>query len=368
MMRFLRPHALFDGDELRSDVVIALEDGIVTEIMSVSAVPKEAHLVRMNSVLGLGLFDVQVNGGGGVMLNNQPTSEGLRQIAQAHNEQGTTFILPTVITDTAEVMARASEAVINEIGRNGILGIHIEGPHINRAHKGTHNPTHIRPFDDHTLAVLSRLRQAQVPVLLTLAPERVEPGLIARLTKMGVIVSAGHSAATASETKRALAEGLRCFTHLFNGMPAMKSRSPSITGAAINSDAWCGIIVDGHHVSDTMVGLAARARPKPNRMIVVSDAMSTVGGPDQFELYGEVIRVREGRLVNASGSLAGAHINLTAAVCRMMNDVGIPLSEALKMATSNPFEMMQMDRPKFIGSRLTELSTIPVKNISLHTK
>ncbi|MDA7963481.1 N-acetylglucosamine-6-phosphate deacetylase [Ruegeria sp.] len=357
-MRYLHPKALFDGQKLLNHAVLAIEDDIVVEIVPISAIPSDTSVEHLNSLITPGLFDIQVNGGGGVMLNNAPTRDGVRRIAQTHNALGTAYLLPTVITDRPEIMEKAAQAVAAELGQNGVLGIHIEGPHINPTHKGTHDPAFIRPFDDKTMSVLEQLRQEQVPVLLTLAPETVEPGLIARLTAMGIVVSAGHSAATAEETRRALSEGLRCFTHLFNGMPPMTSRAPMITGAAINSAVWCGIIADGHHVDDDMIALATRARPVPHRMILVSDAMSTVGGPDQFDLYGETIRVQDGRLVNAQGSLAGAHITLAGAVTRMIHNVGIPISDAARMATTNPFDMMQLKRPEMTGQTVGTLGHI----------
>ena len=200
--------------------------------------------------------------------------------------------------------------------------------------------------------------RAEVPVLLTLAPEVIAPGLIARLTAMGVIVSAGHSAATAGQTRRALSEGLRCFTHLFNGMPQMTSREPMITGSAINSDAWCSVIADGFHVCDEMVRLATRARPVPDRMILVSDAMSTVGGPDHFELYGEIIRVEGGRLINRTGSLAGAHTSLAESAGRLMNDIAIPVVDAVRMVSSSPFEMMKLNCSGMVGSSEKQLGRI----------
>ncbi|WP_299949955.1 N-acetylglucosamine-6-phosphate deacetylase [uncultured Ruegeria sp.] len=363
-MRYFLPQALFDGQALRTNTALACEGEVVADIMPLSALPTGTLIEPVEALITPPLFDVQVNGGGGVMLNNMPTREGVRNIAQAHNALGTTCLLPTVITDRPEIMDRSAQAVASELGQNGVLGIHIEGPHISVAHKGTHNPAYIRPFDDHTMAVLEGLRHRGVPVLLTLAPEIVEPGLIARLTRMGIVVSAGHSAASAEKTQKALAEGLRCFTHLFNGMPQMTSRAPMITGVAINSEVWCGIIADGHHVSDDMVALATRARPIPDRMILVSDAMSTVGGPDHFELYGETMRVEVGRLVNSEGSLAGAHIDLATSVHRMVTNIGILMIEAVRMATSNPFEMMRLDCPKIIGSKLSDLGKLRSSGIA----
>lgn len=357
-MRWIGPRAVFDGDALRPDLAVAIEDGIVTAIEPAAGVAGPVEPVE--GILAPGLFDVQVNGGGGVMLNNDPTPEGVRAIAAAHRSVGTAFILPTVITDRPEITERAAEAVLAEHGRNGVLGIHIEGPHISLAHKGTHDPARIRPFDQRTRDLVARLRRHDLPVLLTVAPETLAPGTIADLSAMGVVVSGGHSAADADQTERALAEGLAGFTHLFNGMPQMTSRAPGIVAAAINSTAWCGIIADGHHVDDRMIRLAWKARPRPDRMVLVSDAMSTIAGPDRFELYGEVIRVQDGRLVNANGSLAGAHIDLATSVRRLIDNVGIDPARALAAATVVPREFMRLSRQALVGSRLDELFLAPL--------
>uniref|UniRef100_UPI003101527B hypothetical protein n=1 Tax=Neorhizobium sp. EC2-8 TaxID=3129230 RepID=UPI003101527B len=168
---------------------------------------------------------------------------------------------------------------------------------------------------------------------------------------MGVVVSAGHSAATASETRTGIEAGISCFTHLYNAMPPMQSREPGILGTAINSDCFAGIILDGHHVSWEMAGLACRARPVDGRMFMVSDAMATIGGPDHFELYGETITVRDGALVNGAGSLAGAHIDLATSLRNGVQNVGLPLSQAYTMAAMVPWDVMQLDRPELIPGR-----------------
>ncbi len=360
MMRWMLPTAIFDGEALYGGMAVAVEEDTIVRLSPAASLPATDVPEPINAILAPGLFDVQVNGGGGVMLNNMPTPEGVRRIAAAHRAVGSSFILPTVITDRPEITERAADAVLAECGRNGVLGIHIEGPHINHAHKGTHNPALIRPFDNRTRDLLERLRQHNLPVLLTVAPELLKPGTIADLTAMGVIVSAGHSAASAEQTERAVAEGLAGFTHLFNGMPQMTSRVPGIAAAAINSSAYCGIIADGHHVDDRMLRLTWQARPTSGRMVLVSDAMSTIAGPDHFELYGEIIRVEGGRLVNARGSLAGAHIDLKTSVARLINKAGIAIDEALTAATSAPRDFLCLPRQELIGSRLSEVLIYPL--------
>ncbi len=280
--------------------------------------------------------DLQVNGGGGVMVNSDPTPDGLRAIATAHHRLGTGTILPTVITDRAEVIAAAGAAALAVMDDPRIGGLHIEGPHIALARRGTHDPAFIRPLDTMTVSLVEDLRRRGLRVKITLAPELAAPDLLDRLVASGALVSGGHSAATAEQTRAALSRGMRCFTHLFNAMPPMTSREPGILGAALNSPAYAGIIVDGIHVDWDMVRLALRARPAPGLTFAVSDAMATVGGPDHFTIYGQTIAVRDGALINAEGSLAGAHIDMRQSLANLAGPVGLPLAEALAMVTDIP--------------------------------
>jgi N-acetylglucosamine-6-phosphate deacetylase len=176
--------------------------------------------------------------------------------------------------------------------------------------------------------------------MIPLAPEAAQPDQVAALVETGAVVSIGHSDATAEATRDLLAAGASCFTHLFNAMSPMLNRSAGVTGACINSTAYAGIICDGIHVADEMVGLALRARPLPDRMFLVSDAMPTVGGPDHFGLYGDDIRLVNGRLVNAEGSLAGAHVTMAESLERLINVLGIPPDQALRMTSTVPARLL----------------------------
>ena len=289
-----------------------------------------------------GFTDLQVNGGGGVLFNADPTPAGIAAIAAAHHRLGTAQILPTVITDRPEVMEAAAAAVIAAFGQPGIAGIHIEGPHIAPERRGTHDARFIRPLDQRTMAVLRRLRGAGIPVLLTLAPELADPELLREAARIGVVLSAGHTMATAEETRAAMANGVGMFTHLYNAMPQMTSRAPGVIAAAILSEGWCGLIADDIHVSPEMLMVAMNARPRPDRCFLVSDAMPTVGGPDHFSLYGMDIHVEAGALVNAQGSLAGAHIDMLESVRRLVAMTGLPLARAIAMATDLPREAMRL--------------------------
>ncbi|HCZ00783.1 MAG: N-acetylglucosamine-6-phosphate deacetylase [Rhodobacterales bacterium RIFCSPHIGHO2_02_FULL_62_130] len=335
-LHWLCPDQVFDGQTLRSGMALGLVDGRVQGLCGIADLPDGARRHIVGGIVTPGYLDLQVNGGGDALLNSDPSPAAMQIIAAAHRRFGTVGVLPTVITDRPEVLAAAVEAAIAAKGMQGILGLHIEGPHISLARRGTHAAAHLRPLDSTTMAHVARLRAAGITVKITLAPEAVQPGQIAALVALGAIVSLGHSDATAEAVQAALTEGASCFTHLFNAMSPMLGRAPGMTGAAINSGAYCGFICDGHHVSDAMLGLAIRARPLPDRMFLVSDAMATVGGSDSFVLYGQKIRLVDGMLVNAEGSLAGAHVTMAESVARLVRVLGIAPQAALRMAVTVP--------------------------------
>lgn len=336
---FLKPTAVFNGGRLCTDTVLQISNG---RLHLIAADQAPAAPQSVDGIVSRGLIDLQVNGGGGVLLNTTPTPEGIAAIIAAHRQYGTTGLLPTVITDAPEITQAAVAAVMDAWGMRGLLGIHIEGPHIAAAKRGTHDLRFIRPFDDRTLCLAAQLRKAKIPTVLTLAPEAASAKDISELAGMGVVVSIGHSNASAQQVQTALAAGARNVTHLYNAMSPMEGRAPGVVGAAIMSDAEVGIICDGVHVCDTMMALAIRAHGV-DRMHIVSDAMPTVGGPTEFTIYGQTIRLRDGALVNAQGSLAGAHTTMAEGVLRLVQSVGLSMQEALCMAITNPARVIGVE-------------------------
>ena len=328
----IAPDLLWLDGALCTDLALELAGGRVAAVRPLAGDTPDArpHLVMP------GCTDLQVNGGGGVMLNDTPSRAGLETIVAAHRRLGTAEILATVITDHPDRIEAAAEAVLAARDLPGVLGLHIEGPHIAPARRGTHDPAHIRPLDERTVALVTRLRAAGVPVMLTLAPELADPALLTRIAETGAVLSCGHSAADATQTQAALGRGVRCFTHLFNAMPPMESRAPGLLATAILSEAYAGLIADGIHVHWDMIRLALAARPRDDRTFLVSDAMATVGGPDRFTLYGRQIAVRDGALVNAEGALAGAHLDMVRALANLVHHAGVPPARAVAMATDIP--------------------------------
>lgn len=334
---WLRPAKLYDGVRLRSGAALRIDAGRVTAVVETSgrdAAPGDCW--ESGCIACPAFIDLQVNGGGGVLFNNDPTPEALIAIAAAHRRGGTGTWLPTLVTTTPEIMTQAVEAVLAVYGQHGIAGMHIEGPHISPDYRGAHALEYIRPLDEHTWSLLRRLRARDIPVVLTLAPERLPRGALAELVAAGVRVSIGHSGASEQQAREALAAGASLFTHLFNGMPPLRTKQVGLAGVALDSPAWCGIIADGHHVADTMLRLAERAKRGPGLLFAVTDAMPTVHGPPEFKLYGQTLRLHEGRLIDARGSLAGVHIDMIGTLRRLVQNVGLPLETALAMVTSAP--------------------------------
>ena len=348
----IAPHLTWRDGALARGIAVRVEDGVVTAVGPAGAATPDAapHVLTPRPT------DLQVNGGGGVLLNDEPTADGMRAIAASHRARGTGWILPTLITDAPEAMERAAEAVIACHGRDGVAGLHLEGPHIAPERRGIHDPALIRPLDARTLAVLRRLRAEGVPVLLTLAPERADLASLREIASLGVAVWAGHSEATAEEARAAFDAGVGGVTHLLNAMPPMLSRAPGLVGAALNSDAWCAIIADGHHVSWDVVAVACRARPRPGRTVLVSDAMPSVGGPDRFALQGRAIRLSEGRLTDERGTLAGAHLDMAGALANVHRRAGVALADAVAMAVDAPRAAMGLPPVAIApGARLGDL-------------
>ena len=349
---WIAPSFVFNGTALTAGQAVRVQDGHITDLSD--TVPEGA--VRIDGILSPGFVDLQVNGGGGDMMNNTPTRKGVETIVTAHQALGTAAVLPTVITDQDGVMARAAEAVIASKDINGMLGLHIEGPHIDHIRRGTHRGAFVRPMEQQTIDIVRRVRSEGLAVMITVSPSGAGIAAIRELSALGAVVSIGHSDATAAETKAAIAAGATCGTHLFNAMSPMTSREPGTVGAIINSDCYSGIICDGHHVADDMIAMAIRARPRSDRMFLVSDAMSTVGGPDHFKLYDATIRLEDGRLVNDEGSLAGAHVTQAQGVKRLVDHVGISVEQALCMGLSNPAACIgRPDLTELVGRRAQDV-------------
>ena len=335
--------ALFDGERRIEGHALVIRDGAVDAVVPPEALPAGLEIRRLaGGLLAPGFIDIQVNGGGGVLLNEDPSVEGIRTICAAHARFGSTALLPTVITDRPAVTFAAIDAATQALaeGVPGCLGIHVEGPFLSVARKGAHDPALIRPMGEGDLAALQATTVR--PLLLTVAAETVPPAQIAALAASGIHVSIGHSDADFETANAAFAAGASCVTHLFNAMSQLGHRTPGLVGAALESESvWCGFIPDGHHVHPTALRTALAAKRGRRRMIAITDAMPTVGSPDDvFVLSGRRATRKNGRLTLDDGTLAGSDLTMIGAVQYLVRVLGVPLPEALQMASLHPAEFL----------------------------
>ena len=320
-----------------------VREGRIGAVMPSTDCPAGLDAHELDGDLLPGFIDLQVNGGGGVLFNNDPTVDGIAVIGTAHRRFGTTGFLPTLISDDLDVVARAIGAVDAAIeqGVPGLLGIHIEGPFLDASRKGIHDASKFRTLDAEAIGLLASLRRGRT--LVTLAPECAPEGSIESLVDRGVIVAAGHTEATYADMQAAFDEGLSGVTHLFNAMSQLGSREPGAVGAALDArEAWCGIIVDGFHIHPASLRIALTAKGA-GRLALVTDAMPPVGSDQtEFVLAGQTIRCEGGRCTSADGTLAGSSLTMADAVRNAQYLMGVDLAAAALMASAVPASILGM--------------------------
>ena len=332
-------------NRLCEGLAVVVHEGQIEEICPEDQLSRNGLDVRdLGGMLLLpGFIDVQVNGGGGILFNERTDVGGIRSIAEAHYQYGTTGFLPTLISDELDVVERAlraSERAIDE-GIPGVLGVHIEGPFLNPERRGVHDQNKLRRLTAETVASLKPLHNGKT--VLTLAPEAVDRDAIANLVSSGFIVCAGHSDASYDETILALERGLRGFTHLFNAMSQLGAREPGVVGAALDDrDSWCGVIADFHHVNPASLRIAHRCKGA-DKLMLVTDAMPPVGSDmKQFRLLDKIVEVSDGVCRDQNGTLAGTALDMATAVRNMMNATGVAVPEAVNMASTSPAAFLRL--------------------------
>jgi len=341
---------VFDGVTLCKDAAVVIEGERIAAVVARADIPKALPLRELpeGAWLAPGFIDIQVNGGGDVLFNDCPTPAAVRAIVKAHRRFGTTALLPTLISDSAEKMkaAIAAAGALVDV-EPAVLGIHLEGPFLSREKAGVHDPRAIRLPTAGDLTMLTASRRGVM--LMTLAPEQVPAQFISKLIAAGVRLSLGHSMATYAQTVAAMDAGVSGFTHLFNAMRALSAREPGPIAAALESpNTWYGLIVDDVHVAPAMLQLALRGLGHP---ILVTDAMPPVGGSRaSFVLNGETIVMTGGRCTRADGTLAGACLDMATAVRNCVRLLDAPLTDALRFASKHPAEFLGL------GDRLGRLA------------
>ena len=332
---------IHDGQTLYDDHALVVGTDDALSVRPRDALPQGCPTQKLQGgIITPGFVDLQVNGGGGVMFNDDQSVATLRTIAQAHAKTGTIALLPTLITDTAERTRAAIDAVENAIAEkvNGIVGIHLEGPHLSVARKGAHDPNLIRTMTADDLSVLLDAANRLPNVMVTVAPESASCTQIKTLSDAGIVVSLGHTDADFETCMRAFDAGARCVTHLFNAMSQMGNREPGLVGATLlRDDVHAGLIADGIHVHSASIRVALAASESSDSIFLVTDAMATAGSDIQtFSINGRDVFRKDHRLTLADGTLAGADLDMPRAMAVMIDQAGDTPTKAVRRATSVP--------------------------------
>jgi N-acetylglucosamine-6-phosphate deacetylase len=363
---------VFTGERFLDDHAVVLDGERILDVLPAANLAADFFRHDLGGgVLAPGFLDAQVNGGGGVLFNEQRTAQGAAAIAQAHARHGSTGLLPTFITDRPERQVEAVAAIRAAIAAKtpGILGIHLEGPFLATAKKGAHDAGLIRPLTDADVDAL--LDSGIGTLVLTVAAENASPKQIRRLADGGIIVSLGHSNAPYEMAMQAADAGARGVTHVYNAMSPLEHRAPGLVGAALDHGGlWAGIIADGHHVDPAALRIALRAKHGPARLFLVSDAMPLAASSGTtFELNGRTVTRRDGRLTLDDGTLAGSVLTMDQAVKYAVDHLQVPLAEALRMASLYPAEFLRLDRdrgriaPRFIADMVLLGDDLSIKSV-----
>ncbi|MDK9765007.1 N-acetylglucosamine-6-phosphate deacetylase [Vibrio sp. D420a] len=335
---------IYTGSDVLTDHAVVVENGLIKQVCPVAELPDGIEVRDLDGAnLSPGFIDLQLNGCGGVMLNDEITAETMQIMHRANLKSGCTSFLPTLITSSDEDMRAVITAAreYHNQYQNQSLGLHLEGPYLNVAKKGIHSVDHIRKSDSEMIDLICENRDLVAKV--TLAPELNDPEHIERLHKAGVVVSIGHTNATYAEARKGFESGITFATHLFNAMTPMVGREPGVVGAIYDTpEVYAGIIADGFHVDYANIRIAHKI--KGEKLVLVTDATAPAGADMEYFIFvGKKVYYRDGKCVDENGTLGGSALTMIEAIQNTVEHAGIALDEALRMATLYPATAMGVE-------------------------
>lgn len=337
---------IFDGQQRRQDMALLISEGKITALLPDRQLPLSLPRYPLGGALvSAGFIDLQLNGCGGVMFNTDISQTTLAKMQCTNLASGTTSFLPTLITSCDHDIKQAINAVSAYMAeyQYQVLGLHLEGPYINVERKGIHPAPHIRPLDKSMLALLCQ--HAAVIAKVTIAPECHSAAQIQQLANAGILVALGHTAASYEQAMAGIKAGIGFATHLYNAMsPTSNGRTPGVVGAVYDSPAlYAGIIVDGIHVHPANIRLAHQVMK--DKLCLVTDGTAAAGAPpelSEFDFCGTKVFIRDGQCVDEQGTLGGSSLTMIEGVRNLVSLAGLPLEEALRMASLYPARALGM--------------------------
>ncbi|MDD1827177.1 N-acetylglucosamine-6-phosphate deacetylase [Photobacterium sp. ZSDE20] len=328
---------IYTGSDVLTDHAVVIENELIKKVCPITELPEGIEVRDLDGAnLSPGFIDLQLNGCGGVMLNDEITADTMQIMHKANLKSGCTSFLPTLITSSDEDMRAVITAAreYHNQYQNQSLGLHLEGPYLNVAKKGIHSVDHIRKSDNEMIELICE--NSDLVAKVTLAPELNDPEHIERLQKAGVVVSIGHTNATYAEARQGFESGITFATHLFNAMTPMVGREPGVVGAIYDTpEVYAGIIADGFHVDYANIRIAHKI--KGEKLVLVTDATAPAGADMEYFIFvGKKVYYRDGKCVDENGTLGGSALTMIEAVQNTVEHAGIALDEALRMATLYP--------------------------------
>ncbi|NOH27530.1 N-acetylglucosamine-6-phosphate deacetylase [Vibrio mediterranei] len=335
---------IFTGSDVLTNHAVLINGDQIESVLPSAELPSDIKCLDLNGAnLSPGFIDLQLNGCGGVMFNDEITADTIHTMHRANLKSGCTSFLPTLITSSDDNMRQALTAAreYHSKYQNHSLGLHLEGPYLNVAKKGIHSPDFIRQSDDAMIDLICENRDLVAKV--TLAPEQNAPEHIEKLRKAGIVVSIGHTNATYEEARKGFESGITFATHLFNAMTPMTGREPGVVGAIYDTpDVYAGVIADGFHVDYANIRIAHKV--KGEKLVLVTDATAPAGADmDYFIFVGKKVYYKDGKCVDENGTLGGSALTMIEAVQNTVEHAGIALDEALRMATLYPAKAMGLE-------------------------
>lgn len=340
---------IFDGEKFIK------ENTVVVENKKIKKVIKEADLTKEDTenqevldikgmTLSPGFLDLQLNGCGGVLFNDDISEKTLEIMNETNKKYGCTSFLPTLITSPDEKIEKALNLMKGLKNREeiGVLGLHIEGPYISVEKKGIHRPEYIRVLSDEMIQKIAD-SGPEVTRIITIAPEKAEIKHLETLKKAGINIAIGHTNATYKECVEKK-DYFNCATHLYNAMSQLGSREPGVIGFLFNNDTTnCGIIVDGFHMDFVSVEIAKKILK--DRLYLVTDAVSPAGTDNmtEFMFEGNKVFYKDGKCFSPTGTLGGSALVMIDGIKNLVEHVHVSQEEALRMATSYPAKAISVD-------------------------
>ena len=363
---------IFDGEKIYADRALIIDGMYIRDIVEQKRFLQDNPDIEKydldGALLTPGFIDLQLNGCGGVLFNDDISEKTLKIMNESNHKFGCTSFLPTLITSSDENILNAIQLLKNmeDPETKGVLGLHLEGPSISIEKKGIHSVEYIRKLSEE---IVQEIQDAgsKVIKIITMAPENSDTDIVKKFSEQGIRVSMGHTNATYEEGRQAISNGFSMATHLFNAMSQFNSREPGVVGAIFASrNVYAGIIVDGVHSHYASVKIAKSILGE--KLFLVTDAVSPVGTEMEYFFFeGKKVYYHDGKCISAEGTLGGSGLTMIQGVKNLVEKVEIPLEEALRMASLYPATAIGVD-DKYGRIKKAYLADIVVLDDDLNIK